>query len=1187
MKENNLNLDKPITDEEAEKAVDGVNDADNDEEINKLFNGQEADNLSGKDIKDPNYEIKVKKEIENLPDEKRKEISIGLNNIGFFVEEKKDRFFSNIFKKISNKFNERTTMGRFTKSLHENMERDANQARKNIEKIEDGEKKHFSNLGRLSGNVLKYGRMATDVAGYTAGSSLKYVMMGGMIFSRGSEAAKEARFKNEKVIKKTRIKNINQAAEEAWSVYEKAKEKNDEVSHEDLEKAYQQNIPKNLLNRLSKNPEPGTASNILQKIIKKHIEYSINNINNKINAIDTDNNLSKLKKDEKKNKIINKYSKKLKDFDRVVSQYGTVDELAMGAKYLETGSKAVVYGMMAETLTITATKLWEKLPDILSPDELEAADIQGVPSVAEENLTESNLSQEDAMINERLKFAGFRGDINNIEEIKKWVEDEINTNGLEHIKELGLKSFAEEISKAKILYNNALHENLSGFKDMQGNSIGYSEFDEIKNLSAEEINKRFPEQGTKIFEAIKKVKPYENLYNDQINDSIETIKADQRAIEPMAKISENGMSMPEDPNAITEIAEKFPITEGEPSLEQVEIIRGLKNEFTLHLGKGDVPPQLEKVFHMIAVDSRKDVLGANNMFGEEEGAKSLNVAANLVKLSEKSTGSVAGVPVEDFRQAVNYDELSGRLDIKDHVRFNSIIAKLNEQSDKLWEDGKLQKGAVAYLNDIKHDTWKKIVDAEGLEKAEAYKGPGAAIEETSAHETVPADAEHIKESFIKANEAMQANSSVHEMIGKTSGQEAEPLDHIDVPANKPELADTMVYGVAGHDEISDEQIMDFDKSNLVHEAERAMTRAEIETPANITEQTNQPLSEEEIVAGFKKLPGTEYTTNEQLFKLKNDVEIILQKYQQPLLGLHDVEMKKSLVRLIYNTHDKEALNKLVGNNYNTDEFSDRTVYYNKNGDLKINFNRGFLKKDVNLIIDNDGTFFVKGPKEFLWNGGERKFISEEDLKSAVKFINQTPETIPAGAVTAAGAETVVDAPAESVPKGTDAKLIIEKTDKTMLTTNNEEAEIRVKPPIEVNPENIKEGIENMVGSEPSMKDIELKNGRISFTYDEKGNILSYHENIDSYQQGNEEKAILNEDYRAKIIDKLSGKKTGVNLDIRRVDAQSAAITEKIKMYEELKNTGYKKEADMVAETIKINIKQLENQYGDIFKDIKL
>jgi len=63
MKENNLNLDKPITDEEAEKAVDGVNDADNDEEINKLFNGQEADNLSGKDIKDPNYEIKVKKEI--------------------------------------------------------------------------------------------------------------------------------------------------------------------------------------------------------------------------------------------------------------------------------------------------------------------------------------------------------------------------------------------------------------------------------------------------------------------------------------------------------------------------------------------------------------------------------------------------------------------------------------------------------------------------------------------------------------------------------------------------------------------------------------------------------------------------------------------------------------------------------------------------------------------------------------------------------------------------------------------------------------------------------------------------------------------------------------------------------------------------------------------------------------------
>ena len=308
----------------------------------------------------------VKEELEKMSVKEREKIGLKLRNLGFFVEEKKNTFFSNMFKGASKKFDKESIMGRWLGSFSESYSNDAENVRKQMKKIEKGEKKRLSNIGYLSGNILKYGRIVADFAGHTAASPLRYVMMGGMFFAKSAEVSKEARLKNKEVLEKTRVNDINEAAEEAWEIYNQAKEGKEKVSKEDLAKAYQQNLPKDLLKRLSKDPEPGTVSGILQRIIKFDTGRLVGQIGDKIEEIESNEKLSVDEKKIRKEKIFNKYSKYLQDFDGMVSQYGTVDALAMGAKYTQTAATTAVRAMMVETAGLAIQRLWDELPKVMS-----------------------------------------------------------------------------------------------------------------------------------------------------------------------------------------------------------------------------------------------------------------------------------------------------------------------------------------------------------------------------------------------------------------------------------------------------------------------------------------------------------------------------------------------------------------------------------------------------------------------------------------------------------------------------------------------------------------------------------------------------------------------------------------------------------------------------------------------------
>ncbi len=602
-------------------------------------------NVGAERMLEPEEEkAEIKNELKEMPSEKREKIGFGLNNMGFFVQERKNNFFAKVFESAAKKFDKKSTMGRWLESFSDDYQKDTQKAREKMERIEKGEKHRFGNVVSLGGNILRYGRVVTDIVGYTMGSPFRYVMMAGMFFSRGAEAAKEARLKNEEVIEKTRVHDIDQAADEAWAIYGQAQSEAVEAgkrkaSKEDLEKAYRQNVPEDLLKRLEKGAEPGTASGILQKIIRKDVEMSVNGIEKKIKKIEANKELSAKERKLEREKILSKYSRHLNDLDRMVSQYGTVDALAMGARYTKAAAKGVVGAVMVETGGLLFRQLWNHLPDIIST----ASDSEEIPQ-------------------EELSYG---------------------------------ETFQEESWKVKM------------------------------PVPQEEIA---AEPSAEKLEPGARVRPLE-----------ETI-AEARETETRAA------EVP--PEVVAETLEKA-------------VERGLAANFTLELGQGKVPSQLERIFHMMAVDHMDKATDASGMFAEEQGAKSLNMAANLVKLAEGH--NVAGIDHEDFAKAVAWDAKANSLEIKDYAQFNQMADKLESHADRLWQEGVLQKGAVAYLNDIRKGTWEKIIQAEGLAKAGEVE-----------------------------------------------------------------------TGVEGHDEITADKITDFDKSEMVQEAEKALKEAQ-QKAAELTE----------------------------------------------------------------------------------------------------------------------------------------------------------------------------------------------------------------------------------------------------------------------------------------------------------------------------------------------------------------
>lgn len=308
--------------------------------------------------------IAVEAEIKKMPEESRVNLSKGFHNIGFRLEHKKNEFFAKTFDWLAeNRTNKEGTVAKFLSNLSQGFTRDAEIAKKNLEDDSITAKKYVSNVGLLLGNVIKYGRAISDATGLSLASPLRYVMAIGMAFSRGAEAAKETRFENEELLEKTRIEDAEKAFDEAMRIYDSAtKDASGSVSPEALKQSYLKEMPKDLLERISR--DPATANGFVQNVLRADIERSIQKLNESISKIEANNTLSPEDKENAKTLLLKKEEKNLRDYDRLITRYGTVDALALAGRYVNTAGKAVVGALTVETIVLSVDKLFGSLAEV-------------------------------------------------------------------------------------------------------------------------------------------------------------------------------------------------------------------------------------------------------------------------------------------------------------------------------------------------------------------------------------------------------------------------------------------------------------------------------------------------------------------------------------------------------------------------------------------------------------------------------------------------------------------------------------------------------------------------------------------------------------------------------------------------------------------------------------------------------
>lgn len=380
---------------EGEKAVEGLAD------VEKIA----ADGVSEEEVKN-----KLAATLEKIPEKDREKIGLGFNNIGFFVKERVNGKIANWAGFLEAKFQNNNTARLAFSAIRESYYRDSADAKRKMEEIASGgDKKAISQTAYVAGGALRFGRIAADFLGYTATLPLRYWTLGAQIASRGVGFIKEARLKSDEVLSKTgrRVEDINEAAEEAWKLYTEAQaESGDkEITAKDLEKTALPERLTSIIERLKKDTEPGVANKIQELVFKKYIEASIGNIGKKLEKIASDTSLTPQERDLKTEQLFSKYSDKLKDFDRILSDQGTVDTLAMLAKYASGTAKAATAAMAVQTLYLSGEKLWEHLSAGLGEKTFDAVGFesgtthQEIPS----GLTPEEI-QENIKIRDQLKI---------------------------------------------------------------------------------------------------------------------------------------------------------------------------------------------------------------------------------------------------------------------------------------------------------------------------------------------------------------------------------------------------------------------------------------------------------------------------------------------------------------------------------------------------------------------------------------------------------------------------------------------------------------------------------------------------------------------------------------------------------------------------------------------------------------
>jgi hypothetical protein len=396
--------------------------------------------------------------------EDKEKISIGFNNIGLVIEESKDRFFANALEGATKDFKDKKgTAARFMVGLAATFREDAELARDKIEDIKTGRSGHgVVNSGYFLGNILKYGRIVADTVGVTAALPYRYAMLGATFFTRGMAAAKEARLTNEKVMDKTRVEDAEKAADEAWLLYDAARDKagKEEISGKEIQKTYLEKLPADIKKRFENSkPEEKTGflKGMVEKSAEKMVGRSVNKLDKKIKNIEGDEKLSAEQKEVAKDQLFRSYKRKIHDWERMISDYGVVDALAIGAKATETIGKAAITALSVETLVFSFEKTVSGITHLFSHSDLGQTVDAFQPKVASPAASKALL--------ESIGLKGVPADSSHAEAIP-------DSSGSKSVFPAWLRAMAPDSLQGK----GAIHDSLKGVPaDTTGHGGGFAE----------------------------------------------------------------------------------------------------------------------------------------------------------------------------------------------------------------------------------------------------------------------------------------------------------------------------------------------------------------------------------------------------------------------------------------------------------------------------------------------------------------------------------------------------------------------------------------------------------------------------------------------------------------------------------------------------------------------------------------
>lgn len=342
----------------------------------------------------------AEREIERMTPEEKVELENGLNKWGFILDEKKNEFFAKAFgwaaeKSKSSLFNRlghgNNLASRFADGMKETFLRDQEASRARAMQMRPGARKAIRSNVLLASNIAKYGRTITDFTGLSLASPTRWVMLASQIFARVADAGKEARLKNEEVLDRTRIQDINEAADQAFEIYKIAElNSGGNVTKEALKQSYLQTLPQDILNRIGKNTKE--TDSFFQRAVRNDIGWSIGRLRQNIRKIEDNPSYSEAERRQEIQSLIAREQKNLIDYDRILTQTGTADTWAIAGKYLNMAGKTVSAAVSVETIALTGEKIIEHLSSLLSHSESAtetAAAIVAHDSVSKDSISKS------------------------------------------------------------------------------------------------------------------------------------------------------------------------------------------------------------------------------------------------------------------------------------------------------------------------------------------------------------------------------------------------------------------------------------------------------------------------------------------------------------------------------------------------------------------------------------------------------------------------------------------------------------------------------------------------------------------------------------------------------------------------------------------------------------------------------